>query len=159
MWLADGHQLGSWGRLLTPEVFRTADAQPGAGAETPRQDFPWRLLTPEVFRTADAQPGAGARGQTRRRERDVPKDQPLHLEDGDNHCATTAATAEPPSTRPQTRSIPSEEGMPITVERQRRAIMMQINTFTTQHSLTTNPVNQLTADRSYALTHLRTLRI
>ena len=49
--LANGHQLGSWGRLLTPEVSRTAGAQPGAGAETPRQDFPGRCADSAVTMT------------------------------------------------------------------------------------------------------------
>ena len=113
LWLADGHQLGSWGRLLTPEVFRTADAQPGADAETPRKDFPGRCA--DLGGHKDQPAATAPQGQTRRRERDVPKDQPLHLEDSDDCRATAVATTEPSSTRPQTRSIP--EGMPITAER------------------------------------------
>ena len=116
MWLANGHQLGSWGRLLTPEVFRTADAQPGADAETPRKDFPGRCA--DLGGHKDQPAATAPQGQTRRRERDVPKDQPLHLKTGDDYCATAVATAEPALTRPQTRSIP--EGMPITAERLRR---------------------------------------
>ena len=113
MWLANGHQLGSWGRLLTPEVSRTAGAQPGADAETPRKDFPWRCA--DLGGHKDPPAATAPQGQTRRRERDVPKDQPLHLKTGDDYRATAVATAEPALTRPQTRSIP--EGMPITAER------------------------------------------